>query len=226
MKAYQNGSANGNGSLVKPRATASAELDDLRSTCGRQARVIDALTGAVLTLRTGATALKAENAELRAYVDRRHGGRREPRTTVGEAEAVEVRVALDVHAPAAARAAVIGALGDRVPAAVLEHGQLLVSELATNSVRHSGAMPGDELVVRVQRSRTTVRLEVEDSGRGGGVVARPPDLSVGTGFGLNLVHTLSERWGVEHAVAGGTLVWAQLSLTAFAHPAPAARAVA
>jgi hypothetical protein len=53
-------------------------------------------------------------------------------------------------------------------------------------------------------------------------VARPPDLNDGTGFGLNLVHTLSQRWGVEHAVAGGTRVWAQLSLTAHAHAAPAA----
>jgi hypothetical protein len=82
-------------------------------------------------------------------------------------------------------------------------------------------MPGDDLVVRVQPSKATVRLEVEDSGRSGGAVARPPDLNVGGGFGLNLVHTLSERWGVEHAVAGGTRVWAQLSLTALAHAAPA-----
>jgi anti-sigma regulatory factor (Ser/Thr protein kinase) len=221
MQAHQNGSANGNGSLVKAHATASAELDDLRATCQRQARVIDALTGAVLTLRTGATALKVENAELRADLDRQHGRRREPRTR-REAEAVEIRVALDVHAPAAARAAVTGALRDRVPAAVLEHAQLLVSELATNSVRHSGAMPGDDLVVRVEPSKATVRVEVEDSGRSAAVVARPPDLNVGGGFGLNLVHTLSERWGVEHAVAGGTRVWAQLSLTALAHAAPAA----
>ena len=222
MQAHQNGSANGNGSLVKAHATASAELDDLRATCQRQARVIDALTGAVLTLRTGATALKVENAELRADLDRQHGRRRQTRTVASKAEAVEVRVALDVHAPAAARAAVTGALRDRVPAAVLEHAQLLVSELATNSARHSGAMPGDDLVVRVEPSKSTVRVEVEDSGRSAAVVARLPDLNVGTGFGLNLVHTLSERWGVEHAVAGGTRVWAQLSLTALAHAAPAA----
>ena len=38
-----------------------------------------------------------------------------------------------------------------------------------------------------------------------------PISTVGRGFGLNLVHTLSERWGVEHAVAGGTRVWAQLA---------------
>jgi hypothetical protein len=30
---------------------------------------------------------------------------------------------------------------------------------------------------------------------------------------LNLVQTLSERWGTERAAAGGTRVWAQLLLT-------------
>src|SRR5687768_13435632 len=100
MRAPQSGSANGNGngSLVKSRARASSELDDLRSTCQHQAHVIDALTSAVLTLRTGANALKAENAELRADLDRQHGRRRRSRTVASEAEAVEVRVALDVHA--------------------------------------------------------------------------------------------------------------------------------
>jgi serine/threonine-protein kinase RsbW len=99
---------------------------------------------------------------------------------------------------------------------------LLISELATNSVLHSGAIPGDDLLLRVQPSKTTVRLEVEDSGRGDVVVARPPDLNGGGGFGLNLVHTLSERWGVEYAVAGGTRVWARLSLTALDDAVPAA----
>jgi anti-sigma regulatory factor (Ser/Thr protein kinase) len=105
---------------------------------------------------------------------------------------------------------------------VLDRARLLISELATNSVRHSGAIPGDDLVLRVQPSKTTVRLEVEDSGRGDVVVARPPDLNGGGGFGLNLVHTLSERWGVEYAVAGGTRVWARLSLTALDDAVPAA----
>jgi serine/threonine-protein kinase RsbW len=226
MRATQNGSANGKAASAEPRASASAELDDLRATCRRQAHVIDTLTGAVMTLRDGAAALKAQNAELRAELradnERLHGRRRERRKVASHAKPVEVRLALDVHAPAAARAAVSGALSDGVYAVVLDRAQLLVSELATNSVRHSGATPGDDLVLRVERSKTAVRLEVEDSGRGHTVVARPPDLNGGGGFGLNLVHTLSERWGVEHAVAGPTRVWAQLSLTPVDHAAPAA----
>jgi serine/threonine-protein kinase RsbW len=222
MQGLQNGSANRNGSLAKSGASASVERDDVRATCRRQARVIDILTDAVVTLRTGAAALKAQNAELRADNERLRGRGRERQKLVSRVEAVEVRLALDVHAPAAARSAVASALRDRVPAAVLDRARLLVSELATNSVRHSGAIPGDDLVLRVQPSKTTVRLEVEDSGRGDVVVARPPDLNGGGGFGLNLVHTLSERWGVEYAVAGGTRVWARLSLTALDDAVPAA----
>src|SRR4051794_29596189 len=222
MKATQDGSANGKAPSAEPGASASAELDDLRATCRRQAHVIDTLSGAVMTLRDGAAALKAQNAELRADNDRLHGRRRERRKVASHAESVEVRLMLDVHAPAAARAAVSGALSDGVSAAVLDRAQLLVSELATNSVQHTGATPGDDLVLRVERSKTAIRLEVEDSGRGHTVVARPPDLNGGGGFGLNLVHTLSERWGVEHAVAGPTRVWAQLSLAAQDHAAAAA----
>jgi anti-sigma regulatory factor (Ser/Thr protein kinase) len=213
MQASQNGLANGNAPFVEQRAGAPVELDNLRAKSRRQAHVIDTLTGAVLTLRRGAAALKAGNAALRADNDRLHGrrrGGRNPSSTA--AEPVEVRLALDAHAPAAARVAVKRALCDRVPSAVLDRAQLLVSELATNSVLHSGAMPDDELVLRVQSSKTTVRLEVEDCGGGDAVVARQPDRGGGGGFGLDLVRTLSERWGVEYAAAGGTRVWAQLSL--------------
>src|SRR5438046_2417477 len=118
MKAIQNGSANGNAASAEPRASASAELDDVRGTCRRQAHVIDTLTGAVMTLRAGAHALKTENAELRADNDRLNGRRRERRKVACDAQPVELHLLLDVHAPAAARAAVSGALSDGVSAAV------------------------------------------------------------------------------------------------------------
>jgi anti-sigma regulatory factor (Ser/Thr protein kinase) len=141
---------------------------------------------------------------------------------VGEAtssegtELLEFGLPLDLQAPAAARAIVTTNLRDRVPARVLEHARLLISELVTNSVRHSGATGGDaRLVLRVELSPGALRVGVEDPGRGGVIAPRPPDRNGGGGgFGLNLVHTLSERWGVERAVAGGTRVWAQLPLGA------------
>jgi hypothetical protein len=57
-----------------------------------------------------------------------------------------------------------------------------------------------------------VRLEVEDPGRDGAVAPRQAGLNGGGGRGLNLVQTISERWGVERVAAGGTHVWAQLAL--------------
>jgi anti-sigma regulatory factor (Ser/Thr protein kinase) len=213
MHASQDGSPIGEGRYNGSRAGASPEIDDLRATYRRQAHVIDALTGAVATLRAGAAGLKNQNAELRAVNDRLRRPKRERRDVEAQAGPFEVRLALDPHAPAAARAAVGHALRHGVPAAVLDRARLLVSELTTNSVSHSGATPDGAIILRVERSKTTVRLEVEDCGRGDGIAARQPDVDGGGGFGLNLVHSLSERWGVERAFAGPTRVWARLPLT-------------
>jgi anti-sigma regulatory factor (Ser/Thr protein kinase) len=122
-------------------------------------------------------------------------------------EALEVRLPLDVRAPGAARI-VVGRLRGRVPALVLEDALLVVSELVTNGVCHSGACDG-AIVVRVELTGTMVRLEVEDPGRGGVVAPRAPDL--GGGFGLNLVQGVCERWGLERVAAGRTRVWGQLA---------------
>ena len=91
----------------------------------------------------------------------------------------------------------------------LDDALLVVSELVTNGVCHSGASDG-AIVVRVELTDTMVRLEVEDPGRDGAIAPRAPDLG-GGGFGLNLVQALCERWGLERAAAGGTRVWAQLA---------------
>jgi anti-sigma regulatory factor (Ser/Thr protein kinase) len=98
-----------------------------------------------------------------------------------------------------------------VPAALVDDAQLLVSELVTNSVLHSGASAGDGVLVRVELTRTMLRLEVEDPGREGAIGPRAGDAEQGGGFGLNLVQALSERWGVERVAVGGTRVWAQLA---------------
>ena len=74
------------------------------------------------------------------------------------------------------------------------------------------------LAVRVQLTRTTVRLEVEGSGRRGVIAPGPPDPERGGGFGLPLVPALSERSGRE-CVEGGSRVWAQLRRTRVSVPA-------
>ena len=96
---------------------------------------------------------------------------------------------------------------------MLEHAQLVASELTTNSVRHSGAQAGDNLRIRLELSPTEVRIEVSDPGLGGLVERRAPDLDNGGGFGLDLVGMLSQDWGTESLRTGGTRVWARLSRT-------------
>ena len=153
--------------------------------------------------------LKAENAELRAANDRLRGCRRDHQRIEG-AELASVIIPLDVRAPGLARSVVVRCLAEHLVSPVLEDAQLIVSELVTNSVSHSGAPEGDDLVVRVHMWRGKCRLEVEDQGRDGVIEPRLPDRAGGTGLGLSLVQMLSERWGVLRAPGGPTRVWAQL----------------
>jgi anti-sigma regulatory factor (Ser/Thr protein kinase) len=206
---------NGKPPSGRKRIAARSELDDLRATCRRQALAIDSLSEAALALRRGALALKAENAQLRVENDhaRRHGrSRSRANGRVDDGEAIEVRLALDMQAPGAARKVVADCLTP-LAESMLEDAQLLVSELVTNSLRHSGASASEGVVVRVELTPGTVRLEVEDPGRGGVIAPRAANTEIG-GFGLNLVQALSERWGVERVAVGGTRVWAQLARTA------------
>lgn len=129
----------------------------------------------------------------------------------------EVTIPLDMQAPGVARTVILRCLAGHVSSSVLDDAQLLVSELVTNSLRHSGAPEGDDLIVRVDVWRGRCRLEVEDRGHDGEIALRPPDRAEGRGMGLNMVQMLSERWGVIRAPEGPTRVWAQL---------PCARALA
>lgn len=117
-----------------------------------------------------------------------------------------------MQAPGAARVVVANCLGDRVATSVFRDAQLLVSELVTNSVRHSGVPAGSEVIVSVDMTPGMVRLDVEDPGHAGTVALRAPEARSGGGYGLNLVQALSERWGMERVAEGGTRVWAQLAL--------------
>jgi anti-sigma regulatory factor (Ser/Thr protein kinase) len=88
------------------------------------------------------------------------------------------------------------------PADTLEAAELLVSELATNCVRHVRA--GFEVTIR--RSGEEIRIDVTDSG-GGRPVMRSPGPDDGTGRGLRIVDMLAQRWGVECRSPSGKTVW-------------------
>jgi len=121
----------------------------------------------------------------------------------------EVDILATPRAPAAARAAVTAWVGRYLTEAMLVDVRLLIGELVANSVRHAD-VPADAVVsVRAEVRADALRIEVGDSGTSGAIVARPPDLTDGGGFGLNVVEVLSRRWGVNRDV--GTRVWAELA---------------
>jgi len=132
-----------------------------------------------------------------------------PRDLVGP---FEVTLAAGLDAPAAARAAFSAWMAGHVSETMLVDAQLLVVELVANSVRHGNAPPDAVVRVRAQVGADVVRLEVEDRGTAGSVTPRAPDLEHGGGFGLQVVETLSRRWGVNRDA--GTRVWAELAFPA------------
>ena len=111
----------------------------------------------------------------------------------------------DPTAPSHARRAIEG-----LPLApdVTPDVKLLVSELITNSVKYGGN-GAVTLKVRAEEPRR-LRVEVIDQGAGFVPVARNrPATDVG-GWGLHLVQTLSDRWGVYE---GSTHVWFEIDRT-------------
>jgi anti-sigma regulatory factor (Ser/Thr protein kinase) len=95
---------------------------------------------------------------------------------------------------------------------MLADAQLLLGELAANSVRHAHAADDAVVGVRAQLRYDGLRLEVEDRGRPGPIARRLPDWQYGGGFGLNIVEVLSRQWGVDRDA--GTCVWADLAFPA------------
>jgi anti-sigma regulatory factor (Ser/Thr protein kinase) len=94
------------------------------------------------------------------------------------------------------------------PREIVEAAELMVSELATNSVRHAHS----DFEVVVHHSPEKLRVEVSDHGQGQPVL-RSPTLSERSGRGLRIVEDLSEDWGIAPS-PGGKLVWFTLRLRA------------
>ena len=65
MESDRSASANGHGVSPPDDSASPSEIARLQAHCQQQAVAIDTLSEAVAALRRGATALKAENAELR-----------------------------------------------------------------------------------------------------------------------------------------------------------------
>lgn len=92
-----------------------------------------------------------------------------------------------------------------MPTATLEAVELMVSELATNCIRHERM----SFYVAISDSGGAIRVEVTDSGSGMPTL-RSPGPNDPSGRGLQIVAMLSEEWGVEPEVPTGKTVWFSL----------------
>jgi serine/threonine-protein kinase RsbW len=87
-----------------------------------------------------------------------------------------------------------------------ENALLIVSELATNAVRH--ARGTDLIALDLVAAPTWLRIEVEDTDRSWPEPRIPDDFDE-SGFGFVLVDALAGKWGVRE-IEGGKAVWAEL----------------
>lgn len=83
---------------------------------------------------------------------------------------------------------------------------LIVSELVTNACRHTRG-PRD---LRISWRENTVTIEVDDLGAESPVIV--PDAGRGAhgGYGMSLIDTLADHWGVQHR-GGGKTVYASIT---------------
>lgn len=111
------------------------------------------------------------------------------------------------RAPGLARRALEGHLDGAVSDEDRSTLALLVSELVTNAVRHTGAEETPVLLV-VASSAGRIRVEVHD--RGPGFQRQPPrpHPDGDGGYGLVLVERMADRWGVTGR--DGSQVWFEL----------------
>ena len=106
-----------------------------------------------------------------------------------------------------------------VSADTLEVVELMVSELATNCIRHTDS--GFEL--SITRKGGDIRVEATD-GAGGRPQMRSPKPTDPSGRGLKIIDMLSSEWGVDHHPAIGKTVWFTVADTAVASTRQASRA--
>jgi len=97
---------------------------------------------------------------------------------------------------------------DGVPGAVVDEVAIMVSELATNCVRHTVT----DFTVGVEHTRHEIAVEVTDGG-GGMPTVRRPEASEPSGRGLRIVQELADSFGVrELRTQPGKTVWFVVAL--------------
>jgi two-component sensor histidine kinase len=82
---------------------------------------------------------------------------------------------------------------------------LMLSELVTNSVRHSGTGPEASVTISVWNTENAIHVQVEDPGQGAFTDAEDNAQH----FGLGLVNSLAADWGIS---LHPTTVWFEVGL--------------
>jgi anti-sigma regulatory factor (Ser/Thr protein kinase) len=109
-------------------------------------------------------------------------------------EGVSIALGRSPEAGALARRAIADLRADLDPP-LMETLRLLVTELVTNSVRHTAA---DFVTLKVAVGKSAVLTEVSDTGPGFAPECVEQAGADDTGWGLFLVQRLASAWGVKH----------------------------
>jgi anti-sigma regulatory factor (Ser/Thr protein kinase) len=117
-----------------------------------------------------------------------------------------IRLASEATAPRRARDFLAAVCAGWDARRFTEPGGLVLSELVSNAVRHTGT----EVEVRLQLADGRLRIEVHDGGGGRPQVVPPERRTIG-GNGLDIVSRLAESWGVNPDGNGGKSVWCVLA---------------
>ena len=99
-----------------------------------------------------------------------------------------------------------------MPAQLRDDLLLLLTELVTNAVLHSGARDGDTIEIDLRERPESVYVVVTDPGNGFDRPRHPqPDHRTTGGLGLVLVDRMARSWGTSRGKHGST-VWFELGL--------------
>jgi anti-sigma regulatory factor (Ser/Thr protein kinase) len=93
---------------------------------------------------------------------------------------------------------------EQAPTRIRDQVRLIVSELATNTIRHTDSGRDGEFTVRVATAPGWARVEVIDQGGETIPTARPRPVALAeSGHGLWLVQALTHTWGtLDHGARG------------------------
>jgi anti-sigma regulatory factor (Ser/Thr protein kinase) len=119
----------------------------------------------------------------------------------------EWRLPVDESAPGTARGLIREGVG--LPADRLDELLLLVNEIVTNAIVHGSPEPDGQVGLRLERDARTIRIIATDGGH-----HFEPELGEpaweGPHFGLFLLDTLADRWGVS--IDGQKAVWFEIDV--------------